>query len=107
MILRAILGGVAAVAVLAAAAGTARAEIYPRQFHDDYVRTCLSAQGLQQYGRAVAAEICHCVVKFMEFKLPYRVMLEEFQKSEKGQRNRFDTVMAEGGPFCEKLMTDP
>ncbi len=106
MILRTMVAGAAAAAVLAAA-DMARAEIYPRQFHDDYVRTCMAAQGLQQYDRVVAAEICRCVVKFMEFKLPYRVMLEEFQKSEKGQRNRFDPVLTEGGPFCEKLMTDP
>ncbi len=106
MILRTMMGGVAGIAVLMMA-GAPRAEIYPLQFHNDYVRTCMAAQGLQQYDRAVAAEICHCVVKFMEFKLPYRVMLGEFQKSEKGQRNRFDAVLAEGGPFCEKLMTDP
>lgn len=106
MILRAMISGVAAVAVLASA-GTLRAEIYPVQFQKDYVRTCMASQGLEQYDRGVAAEICRCVVKFMEFKLPYRVMLDEFQKSEKGQRNRFDAVLAEGGPFCEKLMTDP
>jgi glutathione S-transferase len=106
MISRFIVGSSFSIAA-AAMAATAHAEIYPRQFSNDYVRTCAASQGLQQYDRALSAEICRCVVKFMEFKLPYAIMLEEFQKSEKGQRNRFDGVISEGGPFCEKLLTDP
>ena len=102
-----IIGFAAAVSIAGLASGEARAEIYPRAFSVDYVRTCMSAQGLQQYDRLLAAEICRCVVKYLEFKLPYRTMLEEFQKSEKGQRNRFDPALTEGGAFCEKLLTDP
>ena len=96
-----------AAALALAAAGGARAEIYPKQFHNDYVRTCAAAEGLQQYGQALAAEICHCVVKYLEFRFTYKQMLDEFQKSEKNQRNRFDTTLTDGGRFCEKLMTDP
>jgi hypothetical protein len=105
------LGRTAWAAVIAAGlladGGPGRAEIYPREFAVDYVRTCTAAEGLQQYDRATAALICRCVVKFMEFKLPYKTMLEEFQKAEKGQRNRFDAVLREGGGFCEKLLTEP
>jgi hypothetical protein len=97
----------AVAACLLAGGGPGRAEIYPREFAVDYVRTCAAAEGLQQYDRATAAQICRCVVKFMEFKLPYKTMLEEFQKAEKGQRNRFDAVLREGGGFCEKLLTEP
>jgi len=106
------IAGAAAVAArllagIAAGGGAAHAEVYPREFAVDYVRTCTAAQGLQQYDRATAVQICRCVVKYLEFKLPYKAMLEEFQKSEKGQRNRFDAALREGGGFCEKLLTEP
>jgi hypothetical protein len=97
----------AAVAAVAAAAAPAAAEIYPRQFHNDYVRVCAASEGLQQYGLALAFEICHCAVKFLEFRLTYQEMTEEFRKSERGQANRFDAVISEGGRFCEKLMSEP
>ena len=97
---RQVAGTAAIVAGLLAQDGLARAETYPREFAVDYVRTCSAAQGLEQYGRATALEICRCVVKYLEFKLPYKTMLEEFQKSEKSQRNRFDAVLREGGQFC-------
>ena len=100
--------GILAAAIMTAVPGAvARAELFPKQFHDDYVRTCQASRGLEQYGRALAAEICHCVVKYLEFKFTYKQMLEENQKSEKSQRNRVDAVLTEGGRFCEKLMTDP
>jgi len=95
-----------AVATLLAVATPARSEVYPRQFHNDYVRVCATSEGLQQYGMALAFEICHCVVKFLEFRLTYQEMTDEFRKSERGQANRFDAVISEGGRFCEKLMSE-
>jgi hypothetical protein len=96
-----------AAVVLTAAALPAAAEIYPRRFHDDYVRTCAASEGLRQYGLALSFEICHCVVKYLEFKLTYKEFNDEYKKSERGQANRFDAVLSEGGRFCEKLMAEP
>lgn len=98
--------------VLAAVAPTAiwspaAADIYPRQFYADYVRTCAASEGLRQYGLALGFEICHCVVKWFEFKMTYKEFTEEYRKSERGQANKFDAAISEGGRFCEKLVTDP
>lgn len=89
------------------AAADSRAETYPYKFRADYVRVCTASEGLRQYDRAMAVDICHCVVKYLEFKLPYTQMLAEFEKSEKGRANKFDATLTEGGKFCEKLMTEP